>query len=94
MPIIIGIVVSMSAIQNPSSTFAVWLSIIPFTSPMTMMVRLPFGVPAWELAVSLLALYATIILFIWICAKIYRVGIFLYGKKPSVTEIIRWVRYK
>lgn len=94
MPIIIGIVVSMSAIQNPSSTFALWLSIIPFTSPMTMMVRLPFGVPAWELALSLALLYVTIVAFIWVCAKIYRVGIFLYGKKPSVAEIIRWVQYK
>lgn len=94
MPIIIGIVVSMSAIQNPSSSFAEWLSIIPFTSPMTMMVRLPFGVPAWQLVLSLVVLYATIVLFIWICAKIYRVGIFLYGKKPSFAEIMRWVRYK
>lgn len=94
MPILIGIVASMSAIQNPTSTIAFWLSIIPFTSPMTMMVRLPFGVSAWELILSLGLLYATIILFVWICAKIYRVGIFLYGKKPSVAEIIRWVRYK
>ena len=73
---------------------AFWLSIVPFTSPMTMMSRLPFGVPVWELALSLVILYVSFMFLIWICAKIYRVGIFMYGKKPTLVEIIRWARYK
>ena len=61
---------------------------------MAMMARLPFGVPAWEIILSLTFLYASFMLLIWLCAKIYRVGIFMYGKKPSFAEIIRWARYK
>ena len=94
MPVIIGIVASMSVIQNPDSTMAFWISIFPFTSPMAMMSRLPFGVPFWEIALSLVLLYVSFVGLIWICAKIYRVGIFMYGKKPSFVEIIRWARYK
>ncbi len=93
-PVIIGIVASMAAINNPSSSLAFWLSIVPFTSPMTMMSRLPFGVPTWEIILSVAVLYASFMFLIWICAKIYRVGIFMYGKKPSLIEIIRWARYK
>lgn len=94
LPVIISIVVSMSIIQNPSSTLAFWISMIPFTSPMCMMSRLPFDVPTWELILSLTILYASFIGVIWLAAKIYRVGIFMYGKKPSLAEIIRWARYK
>lgn len=94
MPVIIGIIASMSVIQNPGSTMAFWISIFPFTSPMAMMSRLPFGVPLWEIALSLVLLYASFIFLIWLCAKIYRVGIFMYGKKPSFVEILRWARYK
>ena len=70
----------MAVINNPTSSMAFWLSIVPFTSPMTMMSRLPFGVPVWELALSLVILYVSFMFLIWICAKIYRVGIFMYGK--------------
>lgn len=94
VPVIIAIVASMSVINNPGSSLAFWLSLIPFTSPMTMMARLPFGVPVWETILSLAVLYASFMLLIWLCAKIYRVGIFMYGKKPSVAELIRWARYK
>ena len=94
MPVIIGIIASMSVINNPTSGMAFWLSMIPFTSPMTMMSRLPFGVPAWETILSLVVLYISFMLLIWVCAKIYRVGIFMYGKKPTLVEIIRWARYK
>ena len=94
MPVIIGIIGSMAVIQNPWSTMSFWISIFPFTSPMAMMSRLPFGVPFWEIALSLVLLYASFIFLIWLCAKIYRVGIFMYGKKPSFVEIIRWARYK
>lgn len=84
----------MAVINNPTSSMAFWLSIIPFTSPMTMMSRLPFGVPVWETVLSLVVLYISFILLLWVCAKIYRVGIFMYGKKPTLIEIIRWARYK
>ena len=94
LPIIIGIIGSMSILNNPDGTLAFWLSIIALTSPMAMMARVPCGVPVWELALSIVLLYATFVFMIWLCAKIYRVGIFMYGKKPSLTEIIKWARYK
>ncbi len=94
LPIIIGIVGSMSIMNNPDGGLAFWLSIIPLTSPMAMMARVPYGVPVWELALSIVLLYATFVFMIWLCAKIYRVGIFMYGKKPTLTEIIKWARYK
>ena len=94
MPIILSIVGSMSIINDPDSTLAFWLSIIPLTSPMTMMSRMPFGVPFWETALSIVLLYISFIFMIWLCAKIYRIGIFMYGKKPTIVEIIKWARYK
>ena len=94
LPIIIGFVLAPSVINNPSSGAAFWGSIVPFTSPMVMMARIPFGIPLWEILVSLVLLYASSVALIWLAAKIYRVGIFMYGKKPSFAEIIRWARYK
>lgn len=67
---------------------------IPFTSPMVMMARIPFGIPTWEICLSLALLIAAFFFMIWVAAKIYRVGIFMYGKKPTVKELIRWARYK
>ncbi len=94
VPIILGLVLSMTVVADPNSTLATWLSIIPFTSPLIMMTRLPFGVSAIETVASLVVLYASTLLMVWISAKIYRVGIFMYGKKPSFKELIRWARYK
>lgn len=94
LPIIIGFVLAPSVINNPSSGAAFWGSVVPFTSPMVMMARIPFGIPLWEILVSLVLLYASSVALIWLAAKIYRVGIFMYGKKPSFAEIIRWARYK
>lgn len=94
MPVIIGIIGSMAIMNDPGSTLAFWISIIPFTSPMAMMARLPYGVPGWEIALSLLILYVAFIFMIWLCGKIYRVGIFMYGKKPTLLEIIKWARYR
>ena len=94
MPVIIGIISSMAVLSNPGSTLAFWVSVIPFTSPMAMMSRLPYGVPTWEIILSLIVLYISFAFLIWLCAKIYRVGIFMYGKKPTLIEIIRWARYK
>lgn len=94
VPIIMGMVLSPTVVQDPMSTFATWVSVIPFTSPMVMMARIPFGIPAWEIILSIVLLYATALFLIWVAAKIYRVGIFMYGKKPTLAEIIRWTRYK
>lgn len=94
MPIILGIVFGMMAASDPSSQLSLWTSMIPFTSPMVMMARIPFGVPGWQITVSLIILYASFFAMVWVAAKIYRVGIFMYGKKPSVKELIRWMRYK
>lgn len=93
-PIIIAMVLSMTIAQDPNSTMAQWLSIIPFTSPMVMMCRIPSGVPAGEIILSLVLLIATVVFMLWLAAKIYRVGIFMYGKKPSLKELLRWARYK
>lgn len=94
VPIILGMVFSMSVINDPNSTLAFWLSMIPFTSPMVMMARIPFGIPAGQIVASLAILYVSVIFLIWLSAKIYRVGIFMYGKKPNFKELIRWAKYK
>ncbi len=94
IPIFIGLFASLAVIADPNSTFAVVMSLIPFTSPMVMMARVPFDVPAWQIIVSLVLLYLTIVFMIWLAAKIYRIGIFMYGKKPTVRDLIRWARYK
>ena len=96
MPIILIMVVALYAgiacIENPSGPMAVWCSIIPFTSPIVMMVRLPFDVPWWQLLLSIALLYATALLCIWISARIYRTGILLYGKKRSLKEVVKWIK--
>lgn len=94
IPILIGMVFSMSAASDPNSTLAFWLSMIPLTSPMVMMARIPFDIPAWEIILSAVILYLSFFGAVWFAAKIYRVGIFMYGKKPNVKELIRWVKYK
>ena len=94
MPIIFSIIIMMTILNDPNSTLAVWCSYIPFTSPVVMMARIPSGVPVWQIVVSLAILYATFVAAVWFAAKIYRVGIFMYGKKPSFKELWKWVRYK
>lgn len=94
LPIFIGLFASMVVVNDPNSTFALVMSLIPFTSPMVMMARVPFGIPGWEIALSVVLLVATVFLMIWLAAKIYRIGIFMYGKKPTVRDLIRWARYK
>lgn len=81
------------SVQNPDGPLAFWCSLIPFTSPVVMMVRIPYEIPFWQILVSLVLLFASAILLVWLSAKIYRVGILMYGKKPSLKEIVRWVRY-
>lgn len=94
IPVMIGMMCSMAVMQSPGSSIAVWISMIPLTSPMAMMSRLPFGVPLWQILLSISLLYASFTAMIWVCAKIYRVGIFMYGKKPTLIELIRWAQYK
>ena len=96
MPIILIMIVALYAgiacIENPSGPMAVWCSIIPFTSPIVMMVRLPFDVPWWQLLLSIVLLYTTALGCIWISARIYRTGILLYGKKRSFKEVLKWIK--
>jgi ABC-2 type transport system permease protein len=94
IPLLLGLFVSMSAFQNPDSSIVYWCSFIPFTSPMVMMARIPFGVPAWELIVSILILLLSFVGTAWLAAKIYRTGILMYGKKPTYKEMFKWLRYK
>ncbi len=94
VPIFIGLFASLAVIADPNSTFALVMSLIPFTSPMVMMARVPFDVPTWQIIVSLVLLALTIVFMIWVAAKIYRIGIFMYGKKPTIRDLIRWARYK
>ena len=93
-PIMAGLIISMSIANSPNSGLAFWTSMIPFTSPMVMMSRIAYNVPSWEVAVSLVVLFVSILAMIWMAAKVYRVGIFMYGKKPSLKEIVRWMKYK
>ena len=94
IPVIIAFIVSMTVVTEPNTSLALWTSMIPFTSPMVMMSRIPFGIPAWQPLVSVIILFLTFFAMIWVAAKIYRVGIFMYGKKPTFAELIRWTRYK
>lgn len=82
------------SMENPDGPLAFWCSMIPFTSPIVMMVRIPFEIPLWEKLLSVALLYASAIGIVWISAKIYRVGILMYGKKPSIKEMIKWIKYK
>lgn len=82
------------SINNPDGPLAFWCSLIPITSPIVMMVRLPFGVPLWEKLLSVFLLYGSFILTSIMAAKIYRVGILMYGKKPTIKELIKWMKYK
>jgi len=94
MPLIFSIVVLFAVAKNPEGPLAFWTSIIPLTSPVTMMVRIPFGIPAWQIILSMVLLLATIFGTIWMAGKIYRTGILMYGKKVNLKEIVKWLFYK
>lgn len=94
VPLILSIVVSVNILNDPNGPVAFWFSMIPFTSPIAMMIRVPFGVPGWELALSLGLLVLGCIGTTYVAAKIYRVGILMYGKKTSYKELWKWLRYK
>ena len=94
IPIILAVLVEVSVLNDPNSSLAFWFSLIPFTSPVVMMARIPYGIPTWEILLSLALLYAAFAGMVWLAAKIYRVGIFMYGKKPTLREMLKWIRYK
>jgi len=94
LPIILGLFVAIGTMENPESSLAFWFSLIPFTSPIVMMARLPFEVPIWELVVSIGILIVTFLGFVYLAARIYRIGILMYGKKVTYKEMWKWIRYK
>ncbi len=94
IPLILAIIVMINAINSPQGPIAFWFSIIPFTSPIVMMVRIPFGVPYWEVALSMVLLVLTFMGTTWLSGKIYRTGILMYGKKVNYREIWKWIKYK
>jgi ABC-2 type transport system permease protein len=93
LPIIFAIYAAIYSAQNPDGPLAFWCSMIPFTSPIVMMVRLPFGVPAWQIILSISILVLSFIGTTWMAGKIYRTGILMYGKKVTWKEMWKWVRY-
>ncbi len=93
MPIILALMVAMGTMQNPESSLSFWCSMIPLTSPIVMMARIPFGVPYWQIAISMVLMLVTFMGFVWMAAKVYRTGILMYGKKTSWKEMWKWLRY-
>ncbi len=94
IPIIASFALMQVVIKDPNSTLAIWLSMVPFTSPIIMMVRIPFGVPIWQIALSVSLLIGGFIFTTWIASRIYRVGILMYGKKVTWKELWKWLFYK
>ncbi|WP_181304238.1 ABC transporter permease [Rufibacter sp. XAAS-G3-1] len=95
VPLILSFIVAQTIIvKNPNGPVAFWMSMVPFTSPVVMMLRMPFGVPTWELLLSMFLLIAGFIGTIWVAARIYRVGILMYGKKVNYRELSKWLFYK
>lgn len=94
IPLILGVYIGFASVVNePHGTIATIFSMIPFTSPIVMMMRLPFGVPWWQILTSLLLLLGTFVLMVWFAAKVYRIGILMYGKKPTYRDIYKWLKY-
>lgn len=95
LPLVFSFIVSFSVVINdPNGSLATWLSIVPITSPIVMMARLPFAPPTWQILVSMLVLVCTIVATIYLAGRIYRTGILLYGKKPTYRELFKWLFYK
>lgn len=94
MPVIVAIIVMMNVMNDPNSDLVFWCSMIPFTSPIVMMARIPFGIPVWQVAVSLVVLYISFLLMTWIAGRIFRVGVFMHGKKPTWKDLGAWIKMK
>lgn len=94
MPLVLGVYIGFFTVVNdPHGTIATVFSMIPLTSPIVMLMRIPFGVPWWQLAISITILFATFFFVVWFASKIYRVGILMYGKKPTWKELYKWLQY-
>ena len=94
MPLVLGVYIGFFTVVNdPHGTVATVFSMVPLTSPIVMLMRIPFGVPLWQIALSIAILFATFFLVVWFASKIYRVGILMYGKKPTWKELYRWLKY-
>lgn len=94
MPLILGVYIGFfTVINDPHGTVATIFSIVPLTSPIVMLMRIPFGVPLWQILLSIVLLFGTFLLVVWFASKIYRVGILMYGKKPSWKELYKWLKY-
>ena len=94
MPVIVAIMVMMSVMNDPNSDLVFWCSMIPFTSPIVMMARIPFGIPTWQVTVSLVVLFISFFLMVWVAARIFRVGVFMHGKKPTWKDLGAWIKMK
>lgn len=94
MPLMLSVYIGFfTVINDPHGTIAVIFSMIPLTSPIVMLMRIPFGVPLWQIAISVTLLFGTFFSVVWFAAKIYRVGILMYGKKPTWSELYKWLKY-
>ena len=94
VPLLVAFFIALYAFKAPDSSLVFWGSVIPFTSPIVMLARLPFGVPLWEIALSIVLLVATVALFAWASAKIYKVGILMFGKKSTWKDLWKWFKQK
>lgn len=92
--LIVSLYIGISAMKNPESSLVFWSSLIPFTSPVVMLTRIPFGIPTWEIILSMVLLVLAFLFFTWLSGKIYRVGILMYGKKVTWKELYKWLKYK
>ena len=94
IPLLLGFFVAFYAFRAPDSPIVFWCSMIPFTSPIVMLARIPYGVPMWQLIVSIVLLFLTFIACAWLSAKIYKVGILMFGKKSSFKDLWNWLKQK
>ena len=94
VPLMIAYFIALYAFNAPDSNIAFWGSLIPFTSPIVMLARIPFGVPFWEIIVSIILLLLTTVACAWVSAKIYKVGILMYGKKTTFKDLWKWLKQK
>ena len=94
IPLLLAFFIAFYAFKSPDSQVVFWGSIIPFTSPIVMLARIPFGVPVWELALSIALLLLTFVLIAYLSAKIYKIGILMFGKKTSFKDLYKWLKQK
>lgn len=94
MPIILSIIVMMNIVNDPDSGVVFWCSMIPFTSPVVMMARIPFGVPGWQVFLSVAILLVSFVGMTWVSSRIYRVGVYMHGRKPSWKDLLEWIKMK